>query len=301
MKKVLLWGMGVCFNKNIALVRMSEIKGLFRVVGVTSNVRAYASYGGYSYVKKEDLNSLDFDVVIIMAEGKVSDSIRQEALAMGVPQECIWNYHVLMLRGFDVEKYLELRRNPPTIFAVNCWGGFTYHSVGLEFSSPLINLFMSQEDYLKLLNRPQYYMSRQLELESMGYSEVLGRDYPVVRCDDLLIHFNHYHSFEEALKCWERRKNRINWGHLFIMMHTNREDLAEEFLKLPYEKKVCFVPFESNEKELVCPELLKDEEMRKMPFGEIVNGMARGNFLYYDVLDLLLLGEITQVENVRVS
>ena len=203
MKKVLLWGMGVCFNKNISLVRVSEMTGLFQVVGVTSNIRAYTSYGGYSYVEKEKLNELDFDIVIIMADGKVSGLIREEALAMGVPQECVWDYRVLRLCDFDVEKYLELRRNPPTIFADNCWGGFTYHNAGLEFSSPLINLFMAKEDYLKLLNRPQYYMSRQLEPETMGYSEVLERDYPVMRCDDLLIHFNHYHSFEDALKCWE--------------------------------------------------------------------------------------------------
>jgi len=36
-----------------------------------------------------------------------------------------------------------------------------------------------------------------------------------------------------------------------------------------------------------------NEDMEKKPFWEIVNGMASGTWLYYDVFDLLLYGRIT--------
>jgi len=68
----------------------------------------------------------------------------------------------------------------------------------------------------------------------------------VGRIDDVLIHFLHYKTFEEAQEKWNKRKQRINWDNLFVMMYTSEMEEAERFDRLPYEKKICFVPFETD-------------------------------------------------------
>lgn len=87
----------------------------------------------------------------------------------------------------DVEKYLQLKKSPPTIFANNCMGGLTYHSLGLRFTSPIINMYMGTTDYLKLLKAPKEYMDDPLELERTEYNQMLNIDFPVVRCKDILL------------------------------------------------------------------------------------------------------------------
>ena len=40
-------------------------------------------------------------------------------------------------------------------------------------------------------------------------------------------------------------RNRINWYNLLVVMHTEDPKVLEEFDRLPFGKKVCFVPFET--------------------------------------------------------
>lgn len=207
--------------------------------------------GGYPYINKEQIKLINTDIIIIMAEGNVFREIYVEALAIGVSDENIIPINILKYPGFDIDKYINIKKNPPSLFANNCWGGLTYHSLGLKFMSPLINMFENIPDYLKLLSKPVAYMDRNLELFEMGYDNTLKKEYPIVKCNDILLHFNHYFSFDEARECWEKRKKRINWENIFVMMYTEREDYAEEFAKLPYTKKVCFVPYNSDENCLI--------------------------------------------------
>jgi len=79
-------------------------------------------------------------------------------------------------------------------------------------------------------------------------------------------------------------------------MNTANSDLANEFSKLPYEKKVCFVPFESDKKSIIHVELCNRVSK---PIYEIVIGMATGRYLFYNVFDLLEKGEINS--NIKLS
>lgn len=82
------------------------------------------------------------------------------------------------------------------------------------------------------------------------------------------------------------------------MMYTENKDIASEFTKLPYEKKVCFVPFESKEKSLVQVEFRNKGSMRSLEFRKIVTGMAMGRYPYYSVLDLIEKAEILPIVSV---
>ena len=299
MKKLLLWGMGNCFRKYIYAIKYYEMLNKIKIIGVTSNTSIYEEFYGYKYIRKNTINSEEFDFIIVMADGDICKQILNEAISLGIAKENIINYKVLSIPGFDFDKYVKLKKKKPSILANNCWGGITYHSLDLEFTSPFINMFESTVDYLKLLKNIKKYMNEELELISTVYEKKLDIYYPVVKCGDITLHFNHYHSFEEAKLCWERRKRRINWDNLFVMMYTEDSNLANEFIKLPYDRKVCFVPFYSDEQELIQIDFRNKGDMVKVPFGEIVNGMAWGEYPYYDIFDLLGEGKFTRIEKFR--
>lgn len=288
MYKCILWGTGITFTQNINLVKYYECIGHIKVVGITSNDCIYDKILDWQFINKSDIENIDFDLIIIM-EDKRFREIEQELLEMGIADEKYISYRVLNLPNLNLRKYMQIRKNPPTIFANNCWGGVTYHSLGLQFMSPFINMFIQDEDYLKLLSEPQKYIDEKLCLCEERYNEGLNINYPICSCLDIKLYFNHYESFELANECWERRKKRINWNNLFVMMQTKDKRIAERFSELPYLKKICFVPFEQQNPNNCY---INYSHRTEKPFWAVVNGIARGRYLYYDVVELLSEGEI---------
>lgn len=262
----------------------------FTVVGITSNTRIYAQYEGYTYIPKEKILNNQFDFVVVMAQGKILNEICAEAVSLGILEEKILPCRVFGYSDFDVDRYCNLRKNTPTIFSNSCWGGVTYHSLGLPFCSPLINAWESDKDYINLLSNPERYFNETLKQVGTGISE--GIAYPICACGDIKIHFNHVSSFEKANADWEKRKQRINWNNILVEMHTTDKEEAEKFSRLPYKKKVCFVPFKSNDPSLVYLDFCDMDEMKEVPLWKMVIGMARGAYPYYDVFTLLEMGRV---------
>ena len=285
MVKCVIWGTEVAYEKYINLIHYQELIDSIKIVGVTSNSTIYRQIDGYKFIEKDKLNNYDFDAIIITADLKFLEII-DEIVSRGLDKTII-RADVLGLPNFDIRKYIKLYANTPTIFSNNCWAGFMYHRLGLQFKSPTINMIISDIDYIKFLKKPQEYLAKEIVLEHYNYSEYEKINYPVCSCGDIMIHFVHYTSFDNAVKCWNNRKQRIDWENLFVMMYTEDEEVARQFSVLPYEKKVCFVPFETKDDSLFFINYRNKNEMRKLTFSEIVNGIAIGNYKYYNVLDFL--------------
>lgn len=98
-----------------------------------------------------------------------------------------------------------------TIITDTCIGGVIYHELGLPFLSPTINLWMENIDFYKFVNNLKHYMS--VDLRFVPSTDCT----PMAYCDDILIHFNHYKTEEEASAKWYERRNRINYDNLFII------------------------------------------------------------------------------------
>ena len=297
MLSCVLWGMGKVFFQSINVMKYHELCGGLKVVGVTSNKAAFKETVNWPVVNKEELTHVEFDLLIVMAE-KDFVNIKKEAIDMGIAKEKIISYRALNVPQIDFKSYITLLKNPVSIFANNCWGGMTYHSLGLQFSSPFVNLFLSDEDYVKFLQDPQYYIEKKLIWKEEGYNKDLGIHYPICTCGDIVLYFNHYKSFELADKSWEERKRRINWNNLFIMMYTENVSIAERFSELPYLKKICFVPFETAKNSLCFVDFIKNKKMEGLPFYAIVNGMASGTYAYYDMVELLCYGRIKKLSGI---
>lgn len=139
-----------------------------------------------------------------------------------------------------------------TIISNNCWGGIVYQSYDIQYQSPFIGLFIMPDHYLRLLSNFEYYMSLPLEFispEDSTYNKyenksTLFGQYPIGILDrDVEIHFLHYHSEEEALEKWNKRKERMNWNRMLFKFNDQNECTEEqiiEFLDLKLKHKICF-------------------------------------------------------------
>ena len=70
------------------------------------------------------------------------------------------------------------------------------------------------------------------------------------------------------------------------MFYEEDEELVNEFLAFPYKRKICFVPYQSSNEELISIDY--KQSMPNKPFWKIVNGMVSGLCVYYDVMELIL-------------
>lgn len=292
--RCLVCGTGQTFFDNNIYIRYLEKTGEIIVNGITSDEQIYDELYGWHFVKKKDVNVMDYDVVIVMTTDSTFKNIRSEMIRLGFSDDVIIPYKVIPLYGFSIEKYIALKRNTPTIIASNCWGGIVYNQLGLEFKSPFINMFEEHEDYIKILKNLSYYMDCDLEFIREGLDNISGQVYPIVKCDDVYLHFNHYRTYEDALECWNRRKKRINWDNLFVMFFEDNERRAKEFADLCYNKKICFTSFKIKEKSTEFIECFDKGTLKGKALWQVVNEIAQGKYVYYDFFELLLNGKIVK-------
>lgn len=135
-------------------------------------------------------------------------------------------------------KRLRLKNRNATIISSNCNGEFIYYDMRMPFLSPTINLSFDMNDYVKLLENLQWYMSQPIT----PYPDERF-NFPCGMLADIEIRFNHYKTFEEAVEKWEERKRRINWDNLYVMAIDGdncSEESLQRFDALPYKHKVIF-------------------------------------------------------------
>ena len=149
------------------------------------------------------------------------------------------SYRNFFFRKIIIRKNRSRLKNTDfTLFANNCNGGCICHDLGLQFRSPFINLYLDASDYMKFLENPKGYLEEPLEFISES-----ERNYPVALLGDLKLHFVHYSSPQEAEDAWNRRKARINWDNLFVLMSDQdgcTYEMLRKFDQLPYKNKAVF-------------------------------------------------------------
>lgn len=284
--KCILWGLGQDYNRYINLIRYYVLQNNIEVIGVTSNATSYKKVDGYPFLKKSELKDKEFDFVIVMSTSNIF-KIRYEAIEIGINEKQIIDCKIFSIPNLNLDLYINILKSDLTIFSNNCWGGYTYHRLGMKFQSPLINMYFPDCDYLNFLGNPKKYLLTDLVLKEMCYDENIDSYYPICYCDDVLMYFLHYNSFEEVKEKWNKRKKRINWNNIFVMMQTEEINIAKQFSKLPYKNKICFVPFDLRDESLFYINYKNEKEMLDKRFSGIVNGIAKGEYIYYDLLNLL--------------
>ena len=283
MYNIVLWGAGAVYNKHLNTLKLYEKVGELKVVGIIAKtLQGVKKIDGYNVYPVEKLALPEYDYLMIMNERNFKE-IMDEAIRAGVPKDKIISYRILELPNIDFENYFRLRSSRVTIISDNCWGGIVYKTLGLECISPFKNLFLKEEHYLKLLSDFQYYMEQELRFAYYCEDEVKKVKYPVMCLGDVEIHFNHDVDGEAATQKWERRKEKINYDNLFVEMYTKDVEAARRFSQLDaYEKKLCFVNFETDIE--CCMKL--DSKEKESEFWKTVNENA-GTGAIFNLVDLL--------------
>ncbi len=285
MYTILIWGTGHLYNANLNLIKLYEVRGDFQVIGVTSNDANMKKWvDGYRFVGKSELRGLNFDFCFVTTAD--FESVKHEAVLYGIDAYKLIPIRILSIPYISFEKYVLLKQSNLSILASNCWAGICYHYLGLKFLSPTINMFFGRKDFNKFLTNLEYYLSLSIESAGNRYEEDIQRYYPVGKLGDLSLYFNHYESFGEAKRCWERRKTRINKNNLLLITSTTSFEEAKEFDGLQYENKLVFVPFDSNLKSAY--KIAYEDKGDGVTIGMACNKIADGRLSDFDIIKFLI-------------
>ena len=248
------------------------------------------------YILQQELATRNYDYLLVcggrsLGVKLLSDLIKQ----YNVSEEKVLYDWIVSIPGFTKKKYDKLRKSRLSIVSMNCFGGVVSHTLGLPFLSPFINMFFSEKDFLKILKNFASYMHSDFNFVRMDYEQNLKRNYPVFAYDDgVVLNMNHYTNVDDAKKKWHERCERINYYNILVVMYTEDEEILKEFDSLPFSKKICFVPFETD---VECGFTVDREKIfnkKDTPMWQCVNYYASRPFVY-DVFDLLTYGILNKV------
>lgn len=109
-----------------------------------------------------------------------------------------------------------------SIISQNCIGGVLYHLYDIPFQSPTINMFIEDENFVKLAENPRHYFSVVPEPITDNYIDPINSNihYPKILVDDIELCCLHYSNCAEAIEHWQRRKKRINYNNLFVIANS---------------------------------------------------------------------------------
>jgi uncharacterized protein (DUF1919 family) len=152
-----------------------------------------------------------------------------------------------MMRKLYCNKVQMMNKNHDfTIIAQNCIGGVIYNNLGLEFKSPTINMFIEDENFIKLVGNLEHYLQVEPQPVTDCFIDPIDSDisYPKICVDDVEICCLHYKDCNEAIEAWEKRCKRVNFENIYVIgnswnMHSKKE-LVEELLRVSKYKTVVF-------------------------------------------------------------
>ncbi len=284
--RVVIMLMGKLYEQYRNAIKLEEAKGNIQVVSIGIPDPYASMIDGWDLTDIDHALLSEFDYLIMSQTIRETVEASKTFELIGIKPERVLSIEVFGAICFDFGSYVELHQKKVSIIASNCWGGFTYHSLKMPFYSPFINMFLEDEDYIRLLSDFDTYIEQPLIPDTS--EKALKYDYPIGLLGDVRLHMNHYPDFDDAKKQWEKRLKRINREELFFVMYTCNEDVAHTFSQMPFRRKVIFTP---NDYGIKCQINLK----RFLPlindnlndFYKTVNSLASGAIQLYDPIRLL--------------
>ncbi len=283
--RLLIYGLGLNYNNTVNALHYFEMRGDIEILAVTDKKLPDGSkFDGYDLITREEAIKIDYNYIVITSD-RFFHEIVNELEEMGIDKEKILPARIFLLPNLNFQKYIELKNSKPTIISNTCWGGIVYRKLGLECRSPFKNLFLRNNEYIKLINNFEYYMHCELEFTGQTLWEVdLKWDFPIMRLDDVNVYCNHYHTPEEAKKKWNERRAKINYSNLIAEMGVESREIAEQFLKFSpnIKRKICLVPFKQTHQDMYHLE----RRPGQTEFWQTVN--ASGDNTEYNLVEWLL-------------
>lgn len=115
--RVLIWGAGAVYSRCYAGIKLQE------VLGITAEEKMYAMIDGYSFVHKTDVADLHPEIILAAVAKRNMSSVIDEAEQLGFSRTQIIRADIFCQPWFVMDEYLHLKKSPPSVFSMNCWGG----------------------------------------------------------------------------------------------------------------------------------------------------------------------------------
>ena len=266
---------------------LDKPKGSVNIIGVVESVSM--PINRLNTIDKHDLVNIDYDLVLVTGHDVNLAPILAEAEELGLDADKFVLDRTVLIPGFTLEKYKELRHSNLSILSMGWWAGIAYHKLGLPELSPTIGMYTNEESFMNFLPEARWHLKKDLHFERTEYNQDLGINYPIFWLDGTQWFMNGFANDADALELWNMRKEKINWSNVLVTMHTSSPAVLERFDCLPYAKKACFVPFET---ELESGFYINPADGNLLHAAE---GILSGELQTYDVWDLLLYGKKSEI------
>ena len=272
-----------------AFAALDKPKGSVKILGVVESIPTPINQ--LHTIDKSEVAALDCDLILVTGHDVDLAPILAEAEELGIDTDKIVLDRTVLIPGFTLERYKELRHANLSILSAGWWAGIAYHKLGLPELSPTVGMYTSEENFINFLPEARWHMKKDLHFERTEYNADLGINFPVFWLDGTQWFMNSFTSDADALEAWNTRKDKINWSNVLVTMHTASPAVLERFDCLPYPKKACFVPFETELESgfYLSPELCGGNLL------QAAEGVITGEVTAYDVWDLLLYGKKTSI------
>lgn len=136
-----------------------------------------------------------------------------------------------------------------SIISNSCIGASIYKDYNIRFTSPFIAVYIRPEDFVVMLSDLKEWVNK--KIVQIDYRA----NFPVgLLGGKIKVFFVHETSFEDAVKKWRYRAERINWNNLFVILDPIEQtflendfktvcsiDTIKDFLSLKYKNQICFV------------------------------------------------------------
>lgn len=159
-------------------------------------------------------------------------------------------YYHIFVRLCKTYRRIGLKNRDFSIISNNCTGGYIYQYFGINYNTPTAGLFFTTEDYIRLIERPEYYFSREVAFirPENSKNKILLQNtsnwgyFPIGKIEDIEIYFLHYNTEEDAAAKRNRRVNRLNYSNMFFLLTENNfsnESLLKVFDSINTSNKIC--------------------------------------------------------------
>ncbi|MEI8389939.1 MAG: DUF1919 domain-containing protein [bacterium] len=182
----------------------------------------------------------------------------------------------IYLKSIDYDKN-RLINKEMSIINNQCFGANLYKKLDLNYKSPFCWMYFEDEDFIKLLENLDYYLSCPLT-----FKDDYNLAYPVGLLDDIKIYFNHSKSQKYARLKWEERLQRFNKDNFFVVMKLeksdNSESLANRFVNLKIKNKLLVTNFDFENKDCLNLKYWRIITPEYQHFWEYTNSTTFYNF-----------------------
>lgn len=279
MYKVVLWGCGNGYNTFVSHRGYEQVEA----VGITdSDISCYKVIDGIPAVSKNEVfeAKIKYDYIIVTVdEDRIYKEIVSEIVSNGISRDIILPSRIFKIPFFNFEDYIIIRNSNVSILSDYCSAGYLYHKFGLKLTSPTINMWADNENYIRFLSDIKGHMELPMEKVDNIIDEPYKGLYSFYRgrLGDCEWNFNHDVIFDTAVERWEKGVDRFNFDNYIAIMTIRTDEMAYKFNALPIKNKIGFYWKQLDLESVICLPQWDSEKVRarhSYNFAGLVNRVA---------------------------